>query len=203
MLLDVECQPPNVSSRSCLAEAWGSWLDALAEKTEVGRWQIFGTITFAPPEHPWCRGFPATPYQPNPDFAHRLFARFISHLEHRLQHPVDFVVADQLGRRNGRFHQHYLLAARNLARYPRKAIWEWFSSRAGFNRILPFKDGAAQYISRFIGEDVGNCYWDFRIGPTNAQTKPSVDVGRIVVAESASVSSEHFHRSSKNYRSHK
>jgi len=193
--MNSQCHLPNSQRPKDLVSPLGDWLDQLGRTTEIGKWQVFGTITFATPEHPWRRGFPVTSYRPHPDFAHRLFNKFITHLEGRIHQRVDYVVADQLGSKNGRFHQHYLLSAKNLCRYPRKAIWQWFYSRAGFNRVLPFKNGASQYIARFVGDGVGDCEWNVSVGPKNTHTTTSTEVGRVVVVESADMPSGHFRRS--------
>ena len=52
----------------------------------------------------------------------QMFDRPVSHLETDLGSRLDYVVADQLGSRFGTLHQHAILAARGLSRYPRKKI---------------------------------------------------------------------------------
>jgi hypothetical protein len=65
--------------------------------------------------------------------------------------------------RFGRLRQHAILAAQGLAEYPRTKIWEWLEERAGWNRILPFEQGAAFYLSRYIGRDFSRCECDLGI----------------------------------------
>src|SRR3989442_8790578 len=106
-----QVHPEACSCWRCHADCLGRWIDALGSKTSAGKWQVFGTITYSTKSYPWCRGFPVMAGRPKADFAHHLFDRFISHLESELLSPVDYVVADQLGSINGRFHQHAILAA--------------------------------------------------------------------------------------------
>lgn len=131
----------------CLSHHMGRFIDSLGLQTGPGEWQDFATITYETPNYPWCRGFPTGGSgRPKAEFAHHLFDRLIAHLEAEVGFRVDYVVADQLGNRFGRLHQHAILAAQGLAEYPRTAIWEWLKERAGWSRILPFEQGAAFYI---------------------------------------------------------
>ena len=149
----------------CLSHQLGCWVDQLGAATAPGEWQVFATITYRTKEYPWQRGFPRDGTgRPKADFAHHLFDRLVSHLEHELSSRLDYVVADQLGSIHGRFHQHAILAADGLRDYPRKQIWEWLQERAGWSRVLPFEKGAAYYISRYVGRDINRCDWTLRIG---------------------------------------
>jgi hypothetical protein len=171
----------------------GRYIDSLGLKTISGQWQVFATITFRTPSYPWQRGFPTGGSgRPKPDFAHHLFERFTKHLESELGSAVDFVVADQLGDRNGRLHQHAILSASGLAEYPRTAIWEWLKERAGWSRILPFENGAAYYISRYIGRDVNRCEWNLRIGDRQLCNIDAAAIGGVDVAVSADLPKGYF-----------
>jgi len=183
MQMNEEVHLEGCSCWKCHADQLGRWIDALGSETAPGHWQIFVTITYATKSYPWCRGFPVLPGRPKADFAHHLFDRFVSHLESELSSRVDYVVADQLGSINGRFHQHAILAALGLDTYPRTEIWRWLKVRAGWSRILPFEQGAAYYISRYIGRDANRCEWFPRIGEDLIATPP--EVGRVIVAHSA------------------
>jgi hypothetical protein len=179
----------------CQADHLGRWVDAIGSQTGPGRWQVFGTITFSTKSYPWCRGFPVLPGRPKADFAHHLFDRFVSHLESELGSRVDYVVADQLGSINGRFHQHAILAAPGLDTYPRTEIWQWLKERAGWSRILPFERGAAYYISRYIGRDANRCEWFPRIGEEPQAIDRSADIGRMNVVQSADLPRHFFKQS--------
>jgi hypothetical protein len=122
-----------------------------------------------------------------------LFDRLVSHLESQLLSRVDYVVADQLGSINGRFHQHAILAALHLETYPRTRIWAWLRERAGWSRILPFEQGAAFYISRYIGRDANRCDWDLHIANEQGPTKmTAVAGGGVDVVRSADVPRDLF-----------
>jgi hypothetical protein len=121
--------------------------------------------------------------RPTADFANHTFAFFTSQVETRLGARLDYVVADQYGRVNGRFHQHALLAGVGLERYPRREMAEWLRSHAGYSRIVPFEHGAAYYISRYIGRDIQHANWDLRIGEQKpAGNETSKHAGVVVVA---------------------
>jgi len=169
----------------CFAAQLGQWIDALGAQTLSGRWQVFATITYATRSYPWCRGFPTLAGRPKADFAHHLFDRFIAHLAGELGARVDYVVADQLGSINGRFHQHAILSAPGLNAYSRTELWRWLKERAGWSRILPFEHGAAYYISRYIGKDANRCEWFPQVGEQQTPPLLSVGVGKVEIVRSA------------------
>jgi hypothetical protein len=168
----------------CTAQAYGDCLDLLGGQTKSGKWQYFATITYVTHSYPWSRGFPTSGSgRPTADFANHTFAFFTSQVETRLGARLDYVVADQYGRVNGRFHQHALLAGVGLERYPRREMAEWLRSHAGYSRIVPFEHGAAYYISRYIGRDIQHANWDLRIGEQKpAGNETSKHAGVVVVA---------------------
>ena len=180
----------------CLSYHMGRFIDSLGSQTDSGEWQVFATITYKTPSYPWCRGFPTGGFgRPKADFAHHLFARLIAHLEAEVGFRVDYVAADQLGGRFGRLHQHAILSAQGLAEYSRTDIWEWLKERAGWSRVLPFEQGAAFYISRYIGRDFNRCEWDLRIGERHLCDVDVPAVGGVVVAQSADMPKAFFHNS--------
>jgi hypothetical protein len=176
----------------CLADHLGRWIDALGSVTGPECWQVFATITYSTKSYPWCRGFPVLPGRPKADFAHHLFDRFVLHLESELRSRVDYVVADQLGSINGRFHQHAVLAALGLDTYPRTEIWKWLIAQAGWSRILPFEQGAAYYISRYIGRDANRCDWFLRVGEEQPVMQKQAEIGRVNIVHSADLPREFF-----------
>ena len=186
------------SCRKCWADSLGRWIDALASQTLPGQWQVFVTITYATKSYPWCRGFPILAGRPKADFAHHLFDRLILHIERELLSRVDYVVADQLGSINGRFHQHAILACPGLDAYPRTGIWSWLKARAGWSRVLPFEQGAAYYISRYIGRDANRCEWFPRIGDDPTEKQTFENVGRVNIVQSADLPREFFKQSYKD-----
>ena|SRR5258708_3523417 len=192
-----EVHVETCSCWKCQAHSLGRWIDALGPKTSPGNWQVFATITYSTKSYPWCRGFPVLPGRPKADFAHHLFDRFVSHIQNELCSRVDYVVADQLGSINGRFHQHAILAALGLDTYPRTEIWKWLKTRAGWSRILPFEQGAAYYISRYIGRDANRCDWYPRVGEEELRAHITAEVGRLSVVKSANLPREFFKQSYK------
>jgi hypothetical protein len=189
-----QINPESFSGWKHYADHLGRWIDSLGSETAPGRWQVFATITYSTKSYPWCRGFPVMAGRPKADFAHHLFDRFVSHLEHELCSRVDYVVADQLGSINGRFHQHAILAASGLDTYPRTEIWKWLKASAGWSRILPFEQGAAHYISRYIGRDANRCDWYPRVGEEELHAY-TAEIGRTSVVKSADLPRECFKQS--------
>ena len=180
----------------CLSHHMGKYIDSLGARTGSGGWDVFATITFKTPSYPWQRGFPTGGSgRPKPEFAHHLFDRLVACLESEIESPVDYVVADQLGERGGRLHQHAILAGKGLGEYPRKDMWEWLQERAGWSRILPFEQGAAYYISRYIGRDVNRCEWDLRIGKQKPRCLDPAAIGKAVVVQSNDLPKSFFHNS--------
>jgi hypothetical protein len=180
----------------CLSNHLGPWIDSLGPQLDSGQWQVYATITYGTPNYPWQRGFPTGGSgRPKAEFAHHLFDRFIEHLEGELGSRLDYVVADQLGERFGRLHQHAILAAEGLAEYQRTQMWEWLRERAGWSRVLPFEQGAAFYISRYIGRDVNRCEWNLRIGDRELCDLDLSAIGGVVVAQSADLPKAFFHNS--------
>jgi hypothetical protein len=178
----------------CLSNDLGRYIDFLGKETGPGEWQVFATITFRTPTYPWQRGFPTGGSgRPKPEFAHHLFDRLILHLESEVGSRLDYVVADQLGEKGGRLHQHAILAAPGLGEYSRTSIWAWLNQKAGWNRILPFEQGAAFYISRYIGRDINRCEWDLRIGDRQLSGLDPSAIGGVVVAQSAPMAKAFFH----------
>jgi hypothetical protein len=125
---------------------------------------VFLTITFRTAHCPWGKGFERERDRPRPQTAERLFDDFVQHLESETGSRIDFVVVDQLGKAGGRFHQHALLAGKSLKKYPRRDMEVWLRRKVGYSRALPFRQGAAQYISRYIGRNSATAEWRIRIG---------------------------------------
>ncbi len=177
----------------CTAQLFGSWLDEVGLLTASHCWILFLTITFSTPSYPWRRGFPITQSRPHPEFAHNSFRYFISHFETVLGERLDFAVADQFGSRGGRFHQHALLAGKNLREDMQQPIQTFLTQHVGFCRVLPFERGAAFYLSRFIGRSTRECEWDIRVGDREmARLREPERVGNVVVA-SADLPKSFFH----------
>src|SRR5215472_896572 len=180
----------------CLSLHMGRYIDSLSSQTEPRRWDVFATITYRTSIYPWCRGFPTGGSgRPKAEFAHHLFDRLIVYLEAELRSRVDYVVADQFGERFGRLHQHAVLAAQGLSHYPRKHFWEWLKEHAGFSRVLPFEQGAAFYIARYIGRDMNRCEWNLRIGDRQLCDLDVSAIGGVVVAQSCNLPKAFFHNS--------
>jgi hypothetical protein len=185
---------------ACLASFFGKWIDGIAGETLTGRWQTFGTVTFRTPNYPWQKGFPmGGSYKPSPHFVHRTYEQLIRFLESELKSPVDYVVADQLGAVNGRLHQHFILAAPGLDELPRNKVWNHLFERAGFNRILPFEQGAAYYIGRYIGRAVTDCEWDLRLA-SHPQLPPVPCItGKVDLVPSAEMPKEAYKNTKKGW----
>src|SRR6185437_563952 len=90
-----------------------------------------------------------------------------------------------------------VLAASGLDAYPRTEIWKWLKARAGWSRILPFEQGAAYYISRYIGRDANHCDWFPRVGEEEPWARAESQIGKVNIVNSADLGREFFKRSYK------
>jgi hypothetical protein len=178
----------------------GKWIDGLAKETSTGAWQIFGTATFRTPNYPWQRGFPmGGSYKPSVHFVHKTFDQTVKRLEDKLAASVDYFVADQLGSANQRLHQHFILAALGLDRYPRTDIWKFLFDKAGMNRILRFEQGAAFYIGKYIGRDVSSCDWDYRLASHPPGPPMPVLIGKTEIVRSVDAPKDEYKRTVKGW----
>jgi hypothetical protein len=183
------------SCTRCFAHVQGAWFDELGRQTEAGRWMKFVTISYRTPSQPWHKGFPMSgAWRPSPEFGNHLFDRFVGQLEAWLGERVDYVVMDQYGQVNGRFHQHALLAGIGLDRYPRREMESWLCKNVGYSRVLPFERGAAYYLARFAGRDLHRAEWRVRLGNEDVRVDLPPRRG-VVVACSADLPRSAFHQS--------
>ena len=135
--------------------------------------------------------------RPTSDYAHKLFGELVAFLERDLREIVDYVVVDEFGSLAGRFHQHWLLAAKGLDAYPTRTIRKWLFTRAGYSRVLPFKRGAAYYIGQFVRYGLARVEWDFRIGIRTQLSHTLAPTGKRDVAVSANLPKNVFHMTIK------
>jgi len=178
----------------CTTNLLGEWFDELGRRTASGGWDYFVTISYRTNSCPWKKGFPVQHWKPSAEFAANFFKFFIKHFEKQLGEPLDFAVADQYGKLNGRLHQHCLLAGRSLNKAMRPAMQSWLTDKAGFSKVLPFEEGAAFYISRYIGRSAPECEWDISVGEQEMKrvSKPEVWGQEVVV--SAEMPKSAFHQ---------
>jgi len=177
-----------------MATAYGDWFDHLGGETEAGEWQVFQTISYRTKPNPWQRGFPnAGDGKPSAEFGHHCFQTFVARLEAQLGERLDFIVGNQFGQLHGRFHQHALLAAIGLDRYPRPQLESWLRKKAGWSRALPFEHGAAYYLARYIGRNLESAEWTVRVGG-EVINRDQPAIGRDVVARSTDAPKSWFHQ---------
>lgn len=179
----------------CIARGLGAWFDQLGRQTKSGRWTNFATLSYRTPSQPWRKGFPiAGAWRPSSEFGSHFFDYFVGQLEAQLGERLDYIVADQYGRVNGRFHQHALLSATCLDRHPRREMESWLNRNAGYARVLPYERGAAFYLARFGGRDLYQAEWRLRLGDEDVRLDLGPKRG-VVVARSAELPSSWFHQS--------
>lgn len=178
----------------CLATVFGDWFDQLGRETEAGGWRVFQTISYRTNSYLWAHGFPGYGCgMPSAEFGRHCFQDFIAHLEAQIGERLDYIVGDQFGQMHGRFHQHALLAAKGLDKYPRSELESWLRRRAGWSRALPFQHGAAHYLARYIGRHLESADWAVRIGGEVVNRNQRA-IGRDVIAKSADVPRSLFHQ---------
>jgi hypothetical protein len=193
-MMDKTDHKPLCRCWRCITDTLGVWLDSLGTETSTGRWVRFGTITYATPTYPWARGFPRSGSgRPSPDFAQITFISFVSELEDWIGAQVDYVLCAQFGDRNGRFHQHCLLAGEGLGELSRRRIEGWLNRHAGYSRVLPFRRAAAFYLGNYIGKNVEHADWEIRIGKKEAPP-PRPRCAGAVVAKSTDAPKSWFHQ---------
>jgi hypothetical protein len=168
---------------ACYSDRMGAFVDQRGRTTAAGRWLWFLTLTFRTPHFPWGRGFPMEQPQPSADFVRHFFERMISWIERQVHCRVEYFVVHQFGETGGRLHLHSGLSWPGLFEYRWKDLQAMLWEKAGFNRILPWKEDAGYYIGRYLGRDAERCHWDFRAGK-QAAPRVARDVGRQIVAHS-------------------
>jgi len=185
--------PEFCRCKRCLSRDRGEWFAAIG--AEVGGWKLFTTITFRKlDDHAdWNNVAFQALDNPTPAFARHSFKRFVAYLEHEIGSPVAFVVADQYGQNGGRLHLHALLAGQGLDAYPRREIEAWLGQHIGFSRVLPYQEGAAYYLSRFIDTD-DRTTWDIKIKPEKPLQSESTRRVGIVTAKSDELPQECYRR---------
>lgn len=175
----------------CLCDRMGQMVDKLGRRTFAGRWLWFITVTFRTADHRWQRGYPLLQFRPDEVFVNHFFDRAIAHLERETHGPIEYFLAHQFGSQNGRLHLHCGVSwPDTLFEWQWKDFQAWVWEKAGFVRILPWRQDAAFYLSRYIGRSVGDCHWDFRVGPDRLPNP--VSVGRRVTAPSADMPSANY-----------
>ena len=120
--------------------------------------------------------------QPSPDFVRHFFEWMICWIERQVHCRVEYFLGHQFGEIGGRLHLHAGLSWPGLFEYRWKDLQNMLWERAGFNRILPWKEDAGYYIGRYIGRDAGRTDWDFSVGKQSALT--ARPMGRQVVVRS-------------------
>ena len=188
----------------------GAFIDSLGERTRVGRWNLFLTLTYRTRNFPWARGFPIAQPQPHTDFVRNFIGRMIRHLKTELAERIEYFQAEQFGRLGGRIHQHMGLSAPALENPARelaenlaakkhelpellKPFQTFLWDKAGFNRIYPWETDAGYYIGRYVGRAASDCHWDWEVGeesPPTVTAPPST--GHVVIARSPDLGSEHY-----------
>jgi hypothetical protein len=176
----------------------GQMIDKFGGRTFAGRWLWFITMTFRTADHRWQRGFPILQFRPDESFVNHFFDRAIRRLERETEGPVEHFVAHQFGSLNGRLHLHCGVSwPDTLFQWRWKDFQKWAWKEAGFIRILPWEKSAAFYLSRYIGRDIHESHWDFRVGPEPA--RKVLPVGRQVIAFSADVSMISYRQTLKRW----
>ena len=167
--------PAYCPCRRCFARVLTSFIQRLGERTETGVWQCFATITYSRIEPEAHSSHPTYRARLSPTYAKRLVDNLVKHIGKSIGRRIDFFVADHFGSVNARFHQHLLLAALDLDRYPRQDLEAWLRPRAGWSRFLPYRPGAARYLANYIARH-RESNWDFRVGGL-AASLPSPKTG--------------------------
>jgi len=163
----------------------GEFIDDLGRKTVAGHWLWFVTLSFRTPHYPWIDGFPIEQPRPNADFVENFFNRMLAWIERQVHCSVEFFVAHQFGELNGRHHLHFGVSWPNLFDYRWKPLQQMLWQNAGYNKILPWLQGASYYIGRYIGRDAHRANWRWNVGIGESPVRLLRPVGRKIIAVSS------------------
>lgn len=144
--------------------------------------------------HPWS------------PFTYQILAElrlFMELLEKAAGAPVGYIVAEEIGELNGRWHLHLLISG--VAHLYRKP-W-WYASlllwgRTRIDRYDPHR-AAAFYVAKYAAKQLGAihlCGTLREVSMENCETPRAVPIGRHDVAISAAMSSDFFHSPVGSYR---
>lgn len=129
-----------------LKQAWGTWLSGLAD------WDWYLTLTFREPSpEEIARGYTQRGWS----YAKTAYNRFLGALPAPLgvEHWVRMF---EFTRWRGVPHIHALISG--VADLRRDEAWNWWFTRYGINRILPYDPtlGAGFYLCKYVVKELGD-----------------------------------------------
>lgn len=134
------------STKEELKQAWGDWIKDLAA------WDWYCTLTFrdTTPEE-MKRGYTKRGW----GYAKKAFTSFVKSLPLALGQPT-WVRMFEYQHWRGVPHIHALISG--VADLRRDAAWQWWFTRYGINRILPYDRelGAGYYLCKYVTKELGD-----------------------------------------------
>jgi hypothetical protein len=137
-----------------------------------------------------------SPSPPVPDRALVEIKDWLFDLQNAADRPIRWMIAEELGNIDGRYHCHGLVAG--VAHLRRDEWWEKAFEQFGRTKISPFDagKGGAFYAAKYAAKKLGALHFG---GPSpgadfSALLNPAQPVGRLSVTPSAQMSRNEFRR---------
>ena len=156
-------------SQGKIRDAWGAWISGLAS------WDWFATLTFRDPRsNEQERGWTKIGTQ----YASRAFKAFVKAVQKETPEKIRWVCGVEYQHWRGVPHYHALLSGvRNVRRMD---FVDWWWDRYGIARILPYKERASFYITKYVIKALGDIFF------SNSLTKEEMCVTNVSRCQYAS-----------------
>jgi len=159
--------------KSSLKQEWGKWLSNLAS------WDWFCTLTFRDrtPEQ-----IKAGWTKVGTHYAARAFKAFVKAVQKETPEKIRWVCGLEYQHWRGVPHYHALLSGVQDVR--RMDFVDWWWDRYGIARILPYKERASYYMSKYVIKDLGEIFF------SNSLTKEDTCVTNVSRCQNANCKDE-------------
>jgi len=137
------------------------------------------------------------PSPPVNDLALAEIKDYLFLVQEAAEQPISWMIAEEFGRAEGRYHCHLLVAG--VAHLRRDVWWQAAFERFGITRIEPFDAarGAAFYCAKYASKQLGAIHFGGPLlgEPYAAVLEPGPNVGRVTLAASPEMPRDEFRRS--------
>ena len=160
-------------SQAKIRDAWGAFISGLAS------WDWFATLTFRDPgSDNQQRGWTKIGTQ----YASRAFKAFLKAVQKETPEKICWVCGLEYQHWRGVPHYHALLSGVQDVR--RMDFVDWWWDRYGIARILPYKERASYYMSKYVIKDLGEIFF------SNSLTKEDTCVTNVSRCQNANCKDE-------------